>query len=47
MKRKGGHLDPLVYTKKACKSSNFFIWVYLSGSLLKLEELQIYIIDNT
>ena len=21
-----------MYTKKACKSSNFFIWVYLSGS---------------
>ena len=27
MKRKGGHLDRRVYTKKACKSSNF---VYLS-----------------
>ena len=25
MKRKGEHLDPRVYTKKACKSSNFFI----------------------
>ena len=31
MKRKGGHLYPRVYTKKACKSSNFFIWVYLFG----------------
>ena len=27
MKRKVGHLDPRVYTKKACKT--FFIWVYL------------------
>ena len=24
MKRKGGHLDPRVYTKKAFKSNNFF-----------------------
>ena len=31
MKRKGGHLDPRVYTIKAYKSSNFFIWVYLSA----------------
>ena len=30
IKRKGGHLDRLVCTKKACKSSNFFIRVYLS-----------------
>ena len=30
MKRKGGHLDPRVYTKKVCKSSNFL--VYLSAA---------------
>ena len=30
MKKKGGDLDPRVYTKKAGISSNFFIWVYVS-----------------
>ena len=32
--KKRGHLDPRVFTKKACKSSNFFIWVYLSVNIL-------------
>ena len=30
IKRKGGHLDRRVYTKKACKNSHFYICVYLS-----------------